>query len=473
MGQLHELSALEQAAAVRRREISPVELVEHHLGRAEEHGPELGAFVTLTPERALAEARAAERMLLDADDPAELPPLLGVPTAIKDLNLTAGVRTTFGSVLYRDFVPSVDDHVVTLLRRAGTISIGKTTTPEFGVSCYTEPEGLPPAVTPYDPTRLAGGSSGGAGAAVAAGLVPFAQGSDGGGSIRIPASCCGLVGLKPTRGRVPRGPVAGDVTMMSVIGPLARTVADAAAVLDAMAVPQPGEPFWVAPPQEPFLASARRRPGRLRIGRYATSPVSDAPLDPECRAAWEAASELLAELGHEVVDVECPFDESAARAIETMWAVMAHSVPVDPAREHELQPLTRWLRERGATVSAPEFLRVVQTAQNAARAAVVAHLSYDVVLTPALAQLPRPVGWFSGVSDPAENFERQKQFTPFTTGYNVTGQPAITVPLHWTDSGLPVAVQLVGRPAEEGLLLSLAAQLEEARPWAERRPTGW
>ncbi|MCP2259727.1 amidase [Streptoalloteichus tenebrarius] len=474
MADPHELTALEQADAVRRRQLDPVELVEHHLRRAEAHAG-LGAFALLTPDRAIERAREARRAVMAAGDPAELPPLVGVPTGVKDLNLTAGVRTAFGSAVYRDFVPTVDDDVVVALHRAGTVSLGKTSTPEFGLTCYTEPAGQPPAVTPHDPTRTAGGSSGGAATAVAAGLLPVAQGSDGAGSIRVPAACCGVVGLKPTRGRVPRGPLAGDVTGMAVIGPLARTVADAAAMLDAMAVDRPGEP-WTAPLPSggSFLDHARRPPGRLRVGRYARPPVPGAEVAPECLRVWAEATDLLVDLGHEVVDVEPPFPEHAVAAVETVWAVLAHAVPVDPAREDELLPFTRWLRARGSATSAPDFLRALQVTQTVARAAVTAHQAHDVVLTPALAHLPPAVGWFSGSGDPAEDFARQERFTPFTTGYNLTGQPAVVLPLGRTGgsgAGLPVAVQLVGRPAGEAVLLALAAELERARPWPVGPPT--
>lgn len=220
---------------VRRREASPVEVVAAALARLEALDPQVGAFTTVTAEAALDRARALESAVLRGD---ALPPLAGVPTAIKDLNTTAGVRTTFGSVAYRDFVPPVDDAVVAMVAASGAVSLGKTTTPEFGLPCYTEPDVAPPSRTPWDLSRSAGGSSGGAGAAVAAGIVPLAQGSDGGGSIRIPASVCGLVGLKPSRGRVSNGPVAGDVTGLGTSGPLARTVRDAAALLDALSVPQ-------------------------------------------------------------------------------------------------------------------------------------------------------------------------------------------------------------------------------------------
>jgi amidase len=472
VAELHELTAVEQAQAVRDRTVSPVELVEHHLARIEAIDGVLGAFVTVTADAALDAARAAEKLVTETNDASGLPPLLGVPTAIKDLNLTAGVRTTLGSALFADFVPSVDDDVVRLLRDAGTISLGKTATPEFGLPCYTEPAGRPPTVTPWDTGRLAGGSSGGAASAVAGRLVPFAQASDGGGSIRIPASVCGLVGLKPSRGRVPRGPVVFDVTMLSVLGPMARTVADAAAMLDVLAARELGEPYW-APPLpagETFAMHAGRDPGVLRVGRYMTSPVPDVEVDPECRLAWEQASALLASLGHHVEDVPAPLSEHAVPVFETVWAVAAHGVPVDPACEGELQPLTRWWRERGAAVSGPEFLRSMQLLQSMARMAVLAHAEYDVVFTPTLAMPPRPIGWFTESGDPQADFERQKLFTPFAAVYNATGQPAISLPLHWSADGLPIGVQLVGRPGAEATLLAVGAQLEAARPWADRRP---
>jgi amidase len=471
---LHELTAVEQAAAVRRREASPSELVEHHLRRVEERNTQLGAFVTVTAERAMDAARAAD-LQVTRSDPAALPALLGVPTAIKDLTATAGVRTTFGSAIYAQYLPPIDDDVVRFLAAAGTISFGKTSTPEFGLCCYTEPANLPPAVTPWDTSRSAGGSSGGAAAAVAAGLVPLAQGSDGGGSIRGPAAACGLVGLKPSRGRVSRGPAAGDVTLLSVIGPLARTVEDAAAMLDTMAVLCLAEPV-IAPPLpagESFLDHARREPGRLRIGRYADSPLPGVELAPECRRAWEDTAVLLAGLGHDVADITAPFNpEVLVPSFEMLWAVGATSMPVPGEAQDALLPFTRWMREWGAMVSGPELLQAMGQVQGAGRAAVRAHAEFDAVLTPTLAQLPAPIGWFSA-APPGENFERQKRFIPYAALYNVTGQPAVSLPTYWTESGLPVGIQLVGRPGGDAALLALAGQLERAHPWAHRRPPTW
>ncbi|MGE5762521.1 MAG: amidase [Mycobacterium leprae] len=476
MGDVHDLTLLEQAAAIRRREVSPVELVEHYLARIERLDPRVGAFVTVTPDPARAAAREAERALLDrAVDVDTLPPLHGVPLAIKDLNYTAGVRTTLGSSTYAEFVPMVDDFVVAVLRAAGTISVGKTNVPEFGLPCYTEPDVAPPARTPWDLDRSAGGSSGGAGAAVAAGLVPAAQGSDGAGSIRIPASACGLVGLKPARGRISGGPLAANVTGLSVNGPLARTVRDAAALLDAMAGPMPGDPFW-APPPPPgatFLAACERPPRALRIGRTRTPVVADTDLHPQVVAAWEAASGLLEELGHAVEDVPPAFTPDVVKRFETVWSVSATLTPVDPAEDFRLRPLTRWLRARGRAVSGPEFARALADMQLAARAAVAASAAYDAVLMPTLAAPPARVGELRDDGDPARDFANQKAFTPFTSVANVTGQPAVSLPLHWTADGLPVGVMLLGRPAGEAGLLSLAAQVEAARPWHERRPAVW
>jgi amidase len=488
MSRLHGLTALQQAAAVRAREISPRELVEHYLGRIEEHSERLGAFVTVTPDAALAAAAEAERAVLAAGDGGTgLPPLHGVPIGIKDLANTAGVRTTFGSKVMADNVPVVDDHVVTKLRAAGTISLGKTNTPEFGAPCYTEPDVAPPARTPWDLTRSAGGSSGGAAAAVAAGLLPFAHGSDGGGSIRIPASVCGLVGIKVSRGRVSRGPLAGDLTGLAWDGPIARTVADAAALLDAMAGYMPGDPHW-APPLpagETFLDHAHRgargEPGRLRIGRYIDN-LLDAPVHPVCRAAWEAASRLLADLGHEVVDIPRPPIGMPMRNFSVVWATSYASMPVEPAGEDLLRPLTRMLRERGRRVPATRYTEALAALQRDARAVIGATIDYDAVLTPTLAQPPARVGEIRDDADPGGDFRAQGRFTPYTALYNMTGQPAVSLPVHWDDAAgpagagsasLPIGVMLVGRPGDEAGLIRLSAQVEQAAGWQDRHPDLW
>ena len=473
MTQLHDLTALEQAAAVRSREVSPTELVAHALRRVEALDAGLGAFLTVTPERALAAARRAERRLREGGD---LPPLLGVPTAVKDLNNTAGVRTTFGSSVLADNVPTVDDAVVTRLAEAGTISIGKTNTPEFGFPCYTDNALVGPARCPWDPGRLAGGSSGGAAVAVAAGMLPVAQGSDGGGSIRIPASVNGLVGLKPTRGRVSNAPLGSDVTGLGTNGPLARTVRDAAALLDAMAGPVTGDPAWAPPlpPGETFLGAADRPVGRLRIGRYLETPTADAGLEPAVQTAFDDAARLLEELGHEVENVPPGLlGPDVLTAFERVWSLSGTLLPVPPERVGELRPLTRELRARGLALSAQQAMEALTALRLFARRFVAATNRYDVLLAPVTTMTPRPLGWFDADGDGAADFERQERYAAFTAVFNVTGQPAVSVPLHWTDDGLPVGTMLVGRPADEVTLLSLAAQLEAARPWAHRHPPSW
>jgi amidase len=468
---LHDLTALEQAAAIRSGEVSPTQLVEHSLARIEALDAGLGAFITVTPERALAAAADAEARLREGGD---LPPLLGVPTAIKDLNNTAGVRTTFGSAVMAGFVPDVDDAVVTKLAAAGTISLGKTNTPEFGFPCYTDNDLAGPARCPWDPSLLAGGSSGGAAVAVAAGMVAFAQGSDGGGSIRIPASINGIVGIKPTRGRVSNAPFGSEVTGLGTNGPLARTVHDAAAMLDAMAGPVPGDPAW-APPLpagETFLGWADREPGRLRIGRFCESPIPGGELAPEVQAAFDDASRLLVALGHEVEDVPTGLlGDDVLPAFEQVWALSGTTLPVPPDRVTELRPLTRELRGRGLALTAQDAMEALFALRMFSRRFVQATARYDVLLAPVCTMTPRPLDWFG--DDGAEDFERQKRYAAFTALFNVTGQPAVSLPLYWTGAGLPIGSMLVGRPADEATLVSLSAQLEAARPWAQRHPDGW
>ncbi len=324
MAALHDLTALEQGAAVRAREVSPRELVDHYLSRIEKLSDSVGAFVTVTADEARERAASLEKRLASTGPDGGLPVLFGVPTAIKDLNMTAGVRTTFGSAATADFVPDVSDEVVLRIEAAGMVSLGKTSTPEFGSPCYTEPDVAPPARTPYDLERMAGGSSGGAAAAVAAGLLPVAQGSDGGGSIRIPASCCGLFGLKPTRGRISAGPVYGDPVGLGTSGPLARTVRDAAAMLDMMAGPAVGDPYWAPPLPEgqTFLDACSQDPGRLRIARFATPVVAVTDVHPECLRAYEDATRLLERLGHDVEEIDVPLPADAVPTFETCWSVL-------------------------------------------------------------------------------------------------------------------------------------------------------
>ncbi|MCL4448512.1 MAG: amidase [Actinobacteria bacterium] len=477
MAEIHDMSALEQGAAIRRREVSPLELVDHYLRRIERLSDTVGAFVTVTAEKAREAARKATQDTIAGDVSAGegLSPLFGVPTAIKDLNLTAGVPTKFGSTITKDFIAPLDDYVVEHMNKAGLISLGKTNVPEFGLPCYTEPDVAPPARTPYDRTRSAGGSSGGGAAAVSAGLVPVAQGNDGAGSIRIPASVCGLVGLKTSRGRISGGPIFANITGLPVDGPLSRTVADAAALLDILAGPMPGDPYWAPPlpPGEKFLDACKVPPGRLQVGRYIEPIIPGAVVAEQCVVAYEEASKLLEELGHDVEDCAPPFSPDIVPKFETIWAVGAASLPVPPDLEGQLRPLTRWLRQKGRSVSATDFAEALAAVQLASRTAVINSSRYDVILLPTLAQPPVLVGALRNDQDPSADFEAQKRFAPFTAAYNVTGQPSISLPLYWTPDGLPIGIQIVGPQAKEALLLSLAAQLENVKPWINHRPSCW
>ena len=474
MTQIHELTAIELAAAIRTKDLSPVAVTDHYLRRTQELNEQVGAFYTVTADLAAEQAAAAEKAVTQAADPAELPPLTGVPIPIKDLNMVAGVRQTLGSLAYENYVPDTDDYVVTRLKDAGVVITGKTSTPEFGLPCYTETRIGPPARTPWDLSRAAGGSSGGAAAAVSAGLAPAAQGSDGAGSIRIPSSVCGLFGIKASRGRISGGPLVPDLLGFGIEGPITRTVADAALLLDVMAGNYHGDMYTQPPlpPGQTFLGYASRPPGRLRIGRTLQNPVPGADPHPDCVAAYEDASRLLADLGHEVEDIAMPLGQDLVPFFETIYHGYATLTPVDPAQEQVLLPLTQYLRELGRATGAADFLFAQAYLQFVTRPAIAAFAAYDAVLTPTLALPPVPVGYFDEV-DPAENFERQKRFTPWTAIYNISGLPAVSVPLHWNAEGLPIGVMLGGRMGDEGPLISLSAQLEEARPWKDRHPPIW
>ncbi|WP_433263567.1 amidase [Micromonospora vinacea] len=469
MAEPHDLTALEQAAAIARGELSSVDLVEHALRRVAALGDTVGAFVTVTPDLARQGARAA-----DAVPIGQRGPLHGVPTAIKDLTLTAGVRTTFGSAAFLDFVPPVDADVVRFIKAAGLISLGKTTTSELGCSLYSEGRVAPPARNPWQLAYTAGGSSGGAAAAVAAGLVPVAQGSDGGGSLRIPASLCGLVGYKPSRGLVSGGPIGSGAFGLPTSGPLGRTVTDVAALLDVMAVPVPGEPY-LPPPAPPggYLAVARRaEPGPLRIGRFTTPMLADEPVHPDCVAAVDRAAALLTAAGHEVVDVPPPLGPAAWPLFEILWYVLALS-PVPPQREMELLPLTRLLRARGAELSAGTLSATLGELQAQVRLGTRRTAGCDLLLCPTLATPQAPVGWFTADADPAADFDRQRRFSPYCAIFNVTGDPSVSLPLGTTTDGLPVGVLLTGRYGDDARLIATAAQLENSSDGWDRHPAIW
>jgi amidase len=473
--QIHDLTVTEQAAAIRSGEASSAEITEYYLDRIDRINEQVGAFYTVTHDLAREQAAASDKAVASSRRNGDaLPPLTGVPIPIKDLNMVAGVRLTYGCAILADNIATEDDYVVEHLRAAGIVITGKTATPEFGLPCYTETRIGPPARTPWDLTRSAGGSSGGAAAAVSSGLAPAAQGSDGGGSIRIPASVCGLFGIKPTRGRISQGPMMPDLAGLSTDGPLARTVADATLLLDAMTGNHPGDMYTLPPlpAGESFLGYASRDPGRLRIARSVKPVLEGVEVHPDCLAAYEDASRLLAELGHEVVDFDPPFPVEAVPSFLALWFAMATLAPIAPGQEPELLPLTRYLRGEGLKLSAADLMLHEGILQNSVRIALRGLTGYDAVLSPTLALPPRPVGWFDEVP-PDENFIRQTLFTPWTALYNLSGQPAVSVPLYWSADGLPIGVMLAGQMGAEGVLISLSAQLEAARPWKDRHAPIW
>lgn len=469
---LHDLTALEQAAAIRTGELRAVDLVAHYLARIEAQDPALGAFVTVTGDAALAAAEAADAAVRGR--PAgSLPPLHGVAIAIKDLVLTAGVRTTFGSAAFADLVPPIDADVVTLLRDAGTISLGKTATSEFGISLHGETALGPPARNPWRPGYTPGGSSAGAAAAVAAGFIPVAHGNDGGGSVRIPAALCGLVGYKPSRGLVSGGPLGFGGFGLPTNGVIARTVADAAAVLDAMAVPLPGEPFPAPPvPDGGFLAGLSRPVASLRVARFTAPMLAEATVEEACVAAVDTAEAALVAAGHEVREVPELLGVELADRFDTLWAALTVQAPVQDSRVHLLQPLTVWIRERGARLSVPQLFADLSAIQGEVRAALRRLAGFDLLLCPTTAGAHAPIGYFAD-ADPAEDFDRQKRFSPFCAAYNATGQPAVSLPVGRTADGLPVGAMLAAAVGADALLLRVAAQVERLSSWHDRHPEPW
>jgi amidase len=460
----------ELAALVREGELSAGELVGASLERIEALDPQLNAFTHVDAEGALAAAAAI--------GPGDPRPFAGVPIAIKDNQPVEGMPLTFGADLFGDFVAPYDAAFVRRLREAGFVIVGKTALPEYGILPSTESRRNGPTRNPWDPSRTPGGSSGGAAAAVAAGMIPIAHGNDGGGSIRIPAACCGLVGLKPARGRVSFAPSLGE-SFLAIDGVLSRTVAETAALLDLLAGPEPGDASWAPPPPEPFAVAAAREPGPLRIGLTLTPPLTEIEVDPIAARATREAAELLAELGHEVEEIQAPwaipgvFDLFAGAfgpAVASTIVLAGTLSGRDPAAA-DMERLSWYLWERASKLGAAHFLALSGQLQALGRLFVTATSAYDAVLTPSLALRPRPLGELNGDNeDPAETFRRSGEFTPFTAVANASGQPAISLPFAHGEDGLPVGVHLFGRPIEEGPLLALAAQIESARPWADRRP---
>ena len=463
------LDATAQADLVRRREVKPVELVDAAIERIDLLNPALNAVVTPTYEQAHTAALG------------ELPegPFRGVPFLLKDLfAVEKGVRMSAGSTYLRDYVPDEDSELVLRLRKAGLVFLGRTNAPEFGLSPTTEPALYGPCCNPWDTSRTPGGSSGGSAAAVASGMVPMAHGNDGGGSIRIPSSCCGVFGLKPTRGRNPFGPGFGDVWGgMAVEHALTLSVRDSAALLDVTSGPDLGDPYWAPPPARPFSREAGADPGRLRIA-FSTESIFGYPVHPDCVSAARSAAALCEELGHDVEEAAPPIDGEQLSVALTNFIASWCAWSIDcmaqltnrPVTQDLFEPYTWALYEMGRQCSAPAYLVSITHVQKLARDLAGFLSKYDLWLTPTTGEPPPPLGSFDSTPEnPLEGLIRGGPFVPFTPICNVTGHPAMSVPLFWNSEGLPIGSHFAGRFGDEATLIRLAAQLEEARPWARRQ----
>ncbi len=474
-----DLDATAQAELVRSGQATPGELVDAAISRAEAINPQLNLIIHERYEQARERAAGA---LPDG-------PFRGVPMLFKDLMCAvAGEPHHRGNRALKE-AGHVSAHTDDLARRfldAGFVCIGRTNTPEFGLVPTTEPHAYGPSRNPWDPTRTTGGSSGGSAASVAAGIVPVAHANDGGGSIRIPASCNGRVGLKPSRGRTSMGPEGGHLTNPLVVeGVVSTSVRDTAAILDAISIPAPGQPVIAPAPTRPFLDEVGAEPGRLRIGVLRTNPLGTGEVDPECVAAVDAAAALLESLGHHVEN-ESPkaFEDPAVVGHFTaLWDAGLADEIAHAEREigrefgpDDVEPLTWEMYQGGRAVTGQHLLDAVAALQRFGRDVgawwdpLDGSRGFDLLLTPTLAEPPVPLGTFENAEMPILGFLRAAAFAPFCAGFNLTGQPAITLPLHWSAAGLPIGVQLAAAYAREDVLLRIAAQLEAARPWANRRP---
>ena len=465
------VDAIDLATLVRTKQVKPLELVDAVITRIERLNPSLNAVVTPMYEQARRRAQ----------EPFPEGPLSGVPFLLKDfLAEYAGVRMTEGSRFLQDFVPDEDSELVKRIKRAGLITVAKTNTPALACGPTTEPELFGAAHNPWDLNRTTGGSSGGAAASVSAGIVSIAHGNDAGGSIRIPASCCGVFGLKPTRGRNPLGPFFGDIFSGFVAEHvLTRTVRESAAFLDAASGPDIGDPYPTLPPDRPFLQEIGAHPGRLRIA-YSGKTALGTPLDPDCSAALQDAVALCSELGHEVVEDSPDFDgEELWQGFVKVGAAGFAWVVDDWARrigrtptESDFESFVWAYTMRDRQISAPEYLMIIQDLQKISREIARFHQKYDIWLTPTLGQPPVNLGHFifTEGDDPIEMRRRMAEFSPFTFITNSSGQPSASIPLYWNDKGLPIGVHLAARYGDEATILRLSSQLEEARPWKDKRP---
>jgi amidase len=459
-------SALEQARLIRNMEISPVELTQLYLDRIETLDQSLGSYFTVMADQALEDAKAKTNVLVQdrsASGDDNLPPFFGVPIAIKDLCPVAGVPCSYGVKVLRNQVAVEDAGIVTRIKQAGFILLGKTASSALGSTPYTEPKGFPPTRNPWNLEYTPGGSSGGSAAAVAAGLCAIAHGSDGGGSIRGPASCCGLVGIKPARGRVSHAPVGDKLSGLAIDGPLARTVADAAALLDVLAGYIPGDPYWLPDPNPSFLDATQQPSGSLRIA-YATAIAPIGTLDSYCEQAVLETVHLLESMGHHIEPISLNFADLIEPLITVWQASVDMGVPW-----FCLDKLNRWLLRQARSRSGGMYLRAVMQMQTIARRIILSLNRFDVLVLPTFMHPTIRVGEWAKLR-PAKAFENIVKWVAPCPPFNATGQPVVNIPIAFDPQGVPLGVQLVGRPAAETTIISLAARIEEARPWSGHRP---
>ncbi|MBP2436251.1 amidase [Microbacterium amylolyticum] len=449
---------IDMARRLRRGDVEPTQLVQQAIERIGDDP--CGAFAHVDRRGALDRASAL------GTPPSDAPPLWGIPLADKDLTARAGMPTSYGSRAFVSFVPEHSDPFALALDRLGSVGIGKTSTPEFGLTGYTENLVGPPARNPWQLATGAGGSSGGAAVAVSTGVLAAAPASDGGGSIRIPAATVGVVGLKPSRGRLPFSNGLDSPGGLSVAGAITRSIDDAAYFLDALVGSAQHVHATRAPRHGPFLDAVRREPASLRIGVTTTSPWdgwTDTTLDPSARRAYESAGAFLSVAGHEVEELVWD-PRGYPDMFTTIWRASAARIPIPTEDLDRLaEPLTAWLVREGRALSAERVLAALQAAVTFERETIAAFASYDAVVTPALAMAPQPLGWFTETGDPEENFARQCRYAPHTSFVNVAGLPAITVPVTSVSGERPLSVQVIGRPGGESTILAVAAQLEAER----------
>ena len=454
--------ALEQAKLIKERQVTPLELTELYLSRIEKYDSQLGSFYHVAAESAIADAKQKTEQISQTVATNYLPPFFGVPIGIKDLKSVANMPITYGIAALKDQVAKYDEGVVSKIKQAGFVILGKTATSQLGSFPYTEPDGFPPTRNPWNLDYTSGGSSGGSAAAIAAGLCPIALGGDAGGSIRGPASCCNLVGIKPSRGRISFAPVGDRLSGLGTHGILARTVADAAAFLDIASGYITGDPYWLPKPPAPFLASTQETLSPLKIG-IVTSLLPKGEPAPECQQGVDKIVQKLEAMGHQAV----PQTLDLSALIQPFTTVWASAVAASGIPPEALSPMNQWVLAQSST--AGEYVQAVTQMQLFARQIVSLFAKIDVLVLPTNMHPAIKIGEWANLT-PEETYQKIVNWIFPCPAFNVTGQPVINVPTGFDRNGVPLGVQLVGKPNNEASIISLASSLEQAEPWSIQRP---